>query len=86
MTEVYVLLRLRFSGLLLKCSVHCLRSQVLSLCHDRSYVHLSVWLRGLHIRHNQLHRLPRFPEHLEQHLGLGLEQGDPVLQIGGMTL
>jgi len=38
------------------------------------------------LRRNQLHRLPGLPEHLEQHLGLGLEQGDPMLQIGGMAL
>jgi hypothetical protein len=35
---------------------------------------------------NQLHCLPGLPEHLEEHLGLGLEQGDPMLQIGGMAL
>ena len=38
------------------------------------------------LRRNQLHRLTGLPEHLKQHLGLGLEQGDPVLQIGGMAL
>lgn len=38
------------------------------------------------LRRNQLHRLPGLPEHLKEHLGLGLEQGDPMLQIGGMAL
>jgi hypothetical protein len=38
------------------------------------------------LRRNQLHRLPRLPQHLEEHLGLGLEQGGPMLQIGGMAL
>jgi len=31
------------------------------------------------LRRNQFHRLPGLPEHLKEHLGLGLEQGDPVL-------
>ena len=38
------------------------------------------------LRRNQLHRLPGLPQHLKEHLGLGLEQGDPMLQIGGMAL
>ena len=38
------------------------------------------------LRRNQLHRLPGLYQHLEEHLGLGLEQGDPMLQIGGMAL
>ena len=38
------------------------------------------------LRRNQLHRLPGLPEHLKQHLGFGLEQGDSMLQIGGMAL
>ena len=44
--------------------------------------------RGLRhpLRRNQLHRLPGLSQHLEKHLGLGLEQGDPMLQIGGMAL
>ena len=38
------------------------------------------------LRRNQFRRLPGLPEHLEQHLRLGLEQADPMLQIGGMAL
>ena len=44
--------------------------------------------RGLHhlLRRNQLHRLPGLPVHLEHHLGLDLEQGNPMLQEGGLAL
>lgn len=38
------------------------------------------------LRRNQRHRLPGLPQDLEEHLGLGLEQGDSMLHIGGMAL
>jgi hypothetical protein len=37
------------------------------------------------LRTEQIHRLPRLTEHLEQHLGRFLEQLEPVTQIGGMA-
>ena len=48
---------------------------------------IEAWLiRAGYLRRKQLHRLPGLPQDLKQHLGLGLEQGDPMLQIGGMAL
>ncbi len=40
----------------------------------------------LRLRTDQIRRLPRLAEHLEQHLGRFLEQLDPVPEIGGMAL
>ena len=37
-------------------------------------------------RTNQIRRLPRLTEHLEEHLGRFLEQLDPVTEIGGVAL
>ena len=38
------------------------------------------------LRTDQIRRLPRFAEHLEQPLWRFLEQLDPVTEIGGMAL
>jgi hypothetical protein len=45
-----------------------------------------TWIIESGFRTDQIRRLPRFAEHLKQHLGRLLEQLDPVAEIGGMAL